>query len=80
MLTRKQHELLRFIHDRLREDGVRTPVVVAARARAAKGSGRAWELDLVTECVEGTTDLGYVLGLVAVLGGGGGGGSVAARR
>ncbi|MFZ4534092.1 MAG: LexA family protein, partial [Alsobacter sp.] len=22
MLTRKQHELLRFIHDRLREDGV----------------------------------------------------------
>ena len=45
----------------LRATGVRTPQVAAARARAAEGGG--WRLDLVTECVEGTTDLGYVLGL-----------------
>lgn len=47
----------------LRERGICTPRVVAARAREAEGWGGGWNLDLVTECVEGTTDLGYALGL-----------------
>lgn len=47
----------------LRHAGVRTPRVAAARARAAGGWRGGWNLDVVTECVEETTDLGYALGL-----------------
>jgi hypothetical protein len=45
----------------LRERGVRTPEVVAARAQRAAGFG--WRLDLVTRCVPDTIDLGRLLGM-----------------
>jgi len=45
---------------RLRERGVRTPPVVAARARRAFPGG--YTLEIVTRRVPGTTDLGFVLG------------------
>lgn len=41
--------------------GIPTPRVVAARARRAPGWG--WELDLVTECIQDSIDLGYVLAM-----------------
>jgi len=45
----------------LRQAGIATPQVVAARARPAWGGG--WYLDLVSRRVEGAIDLGYLLGL-----------------
>jgi len=44
----------------LNKAGLRTPQVVAARARVAPGAG--WYLDLVTRRVEGSIDVGRVLG------------------
>jgi len=45
----------------LRRAGIRTPQVVAARARPARLVG--WRLDLVSRRIEDTLDLGFVLGL-----------------
>jgi tRNA A-37 threonylcarbamoyl transferase component Bud32 len=45
----------------LAANGVRTPEVVAARARRARGFG--WRLDLVTQRVEDTIDLGRILAM-----------------
>lgn len=50
---------LALAHD-LRAAGVPTPEVVAARARRASGFG--WQLDLVSCRIEGTSDLGALLG------------------
>lgn len=47
------------LSDSLRRVGVRTPLVVAARARSV---GVGWSLDVMTRRVPGTTDLGWVLG------------------
>lgn len=56
--TRPFHEILCARH--LEAHGVRTPRIVAARARRAHGP--FWELDLVTERIGGTLDLGELLG------------------
>ena len=47
-----------ILSDSLLRTGIRTPRVVAARARSA---GVGWELEVVTRCVEGTVDLAQVL-------------------
>lgn len=44
-----------IVSDALRKSGVRTPQVVGARARMARGVG--WSLDLITRRVEGAIDL-----------------------
>lgn len=46
----------------LNKVGLRTPQVVAARARSASGLG--WHLDVVTRRIEGSLDVGRVLGAV----------------
>jgi len=45
----------------LRSAGIRTPQIVAARARLARGVG--WHLDVVARRVPDSVDLGYVLGM-----------------
>lgn len=47
------------LSEQLRAAGFRTPRVVAARAR--RSGPFAWHLELVTERVSGTRDLGYIL-------------------
>ncbi|MFT7487029.1 MAG: tRNA A-37 threonylcarbamoyl transferase component Bud32 [Candidatus Paceibacteria bacterium] len=49
-----------ILSDTLRRAGIATPQVVAARARPASGGG--WYLDLVSRRIDGTTDLGFLLG------------------
>jgi tRNA A-37 threonylcarbamoyl transferase component Bud32 len=49
-----------ILSESLRRAGIRTPRVVAARARAARGFG--WLLEVVSRRLEGTIDLGHVLG------------------
>lgn len=49
-----------ILSERLRRAGIRTPRVVAARARMARGYG--WLLEVVSRRLEGTIDLGHVLG------------------
>ena len=49
----------------LNKAGLRTPQVVAARARIARGVG--WYLDLVTRRVEGSLDVGRLLGSVQLM-------------
>lgn len=56
--TRPFREILAARH--LADQGVQTPRIVAARAR--RSAGFAWHLDLVTERIEGTLDLGELLG------------------
>jgi len=49
-----------ILSESLRKAGIRTPRVVAARARMASGYG--WLLEVVSCRLEGTIDLGHVLG------------------
>ncbi|MEZ5978294.1 MAG: lipopolysaccharide kinase InaA family protein [Planctomycetota bacterium] len=47
--------------ERLRERGIPTPAVLAARARRASGERRRYDLAIVTERVEGASDLADAL-------------------
>lgn len=49
-----------ILSDALRRAGIPTPRVVAARARAARPYG--WRLEVTSRRLEGTVDLGHVLG------------------
>lgn len=49
-----------ILSEALRRTGIRTPRVIAARARSARGYG--WLLEVVSRRLEGTIDLGHVLG------------------